>query len=173
MFSSDLDSQPNGGIAENCLTTFIPDGDNSPKWFDRPCVEESDSFGDPGHKFMCECYFPDQKQDPLGDTFAQPEYNFNEELLPKPQPLQIEDGHDEDDDYGFTGRIDNRRNRRLERRNRRLDKGRINNKRKKRLDRRNRRLDRRNRRLGRTKRDLGEKSYHRQLLCNLICKKRQ
>ena len=63
IFSFDLDSQPNGGIAENCLTTFIPNGGNSPKWFDRPCVEESDSVGDPGHKFMCECE---------GDTFAQP-----------------------------------------------------------------------------------------------------
>ena len=67
-----LDSQPNGGIAENCLTTFIPNGRDSPKWFDRPCIEESDSIGDPGHKFMCECDFPDQKQNPLGDTFAQP-----------------------------------------------------------------------------------------------------
>ena len=69
IFSFDLDSQPNGGIAENCLTTFIPgySSGNSPKWFDRPCVEESDS-GDPGHKFMCECDFQDQK----GDTFAQP-----------------------------------------------------------------------------------------------------
>ena len=72
MLSSDLDSQPNGGIAENCLTTFIPNGRDSPKWFDRPCIEESDSIGDPGHKFMCECNFPDQKQNPLGDTFAQP-----------------------------------------------------------------------------------------------------
>ena len=72
IFSFDLDSQPNGGIAENCLTTFIPKGRDSPKWFDRPCVEESDSVGDPGHKFMCECDFPDQKQNPLGDTFAQP-----------------------------------------------------------------------------------------------------
>ena len=71
-FSFDLDSQPNGGIAENCLTTFIPNGDISPKWFDRPCVEESDPVGDPGHKFMCECNFPDQKQDLLGDNFAQP-----------------------------------------------------------------------------------------------------
>ena len=69
IFSFDLDSQPNGGKAENCLTTFIPNGGNSPKWFDRPCVEESDSVGDPGHKFMCECDFPD----PLGDTFAQPQ----------------------------------------------------------------------------------------------------
>ena len=72
IFSFDLDLQPNGGIAENCLTTFIPNGRDSPKWFDRPCVEESDSVGDPGHKFMCECDFSDQKQNPLGDTFAQP-----------------------------------------------------------------------------------------------------
>ena len=71
MLSSDLDSQPNGGIAENCLTTFIPNGGSSPKWFDRPCVENLDT-GDLGHKFMCECNFQDQKQDPLGDTFAQP-----------------------------------------------------------------------------------------------------
>ena len=93
--------------------------------------------------------------------FDEDEYNFNEELPSKPQPLplplQIEDGYDEDE-HGLKGRINNRRNRRLERKNRRLD-------------RRNRRLDRRNRRLGRTKRDLGDKSYHRQLLCNLICKK--
>ena len=71
-FPFNLDSQPNGGLAENCLTTFIPNGRDSPKWFDRPCIEESDSVGDPGHKFMCECDFPDQKQNPLGDTFAQP-----------------------------------------------------------------------------------------------------
>ena len=68
IFSFDLDSQPNGGFAEDCLTTFIPNGGNSPKWFDRPCVEKSDSVGDPGHKFMCEC----DLQNPLGDTFAQP-----------------------------------------------------------------------------------------------------
>ena len=72
IFSFDLDSQPNGGIAENCLTTFIPNGRDSPKWFDRPCIEKSDSVGDPGHKFMCECDFQDQKLNPLGDTFAQP-----------------------------------------------------------------------------------------------------
>ena len=47
--------------------------------------------------------------------------------------------------------------------NRRWGKGKIGN-------RRNRGLGRR---LGRRKRDLGDKSYYRQILCNLICKKRQ
>ena len=121
---------------------------------------------------LVQSYFDENGIEKFG--FDADEYNFNKKLRPKtqPLPLQIEDSYDENE-YGFKGRITNRRNRRLERRNRRLDKGRINNKRNKRLDRRNRRLDRRNRRLGRTKRDLGEKSYHRQLLCNLICKKRQ
>ena len=69
IFSFDLDSQPNGGIAENCLTTFIPNGGSSPKWFDRPCVENFDT-GVLGHEFVCECDFQDQN--PIGDTFAQP-----------------------------------------------------------------------------------------------------
>ena len=46
-------SQPNGGSSENCLTSFIPYNGNSPKWYDRPCVE-NDAFGEKGHKFMCE-----------------------------------------------------------------------------------------------------------------------
>ena len=72
-FSFNLGLQPNGGLAENCLTTFIPKNGDSPMWFDRPCVEESDEFvySDSGHAFMCECNFPDQKQNPIGDSFAQ------------------------------------------------------------------------------------------------------
>ena len=46
-------SQPNGGSSENCLTSFIPYNGNSPKWYDRPCVE-NDVIGEKGHKFMCE-----------------------------------------------------------------------------------------------------------------------
>jgi hypothetical protein len=63
----DLGSQPNGGLTENCLTTFIPDKGDSPKWFDRPCEECCDSEGEPGHKFMCECtapYLHDPDQEP-------------------------------------------------------------------------------------------------------------
>ena len=71
IFSFNLGSQPNGGLAENCLTTFIPKNGDSPMWFDRPCVEESDYDYDYGYKFMCECNFPDQKQNPIGDSFAQ------------------------------------------------------------------------------------------------------
>ena len=75
IFSFDLDSQPNGGKAENCLTTFIPDNGTIPKWYDRPC-EEYDSIGEPGHKFMCECtapylHDPDQEQNPQGKNFVQ------------------------------------------------------------------------------------------------------
>ena len=62
-FSIDLDSQPNGGLAENCVTAFKENQDDySPSWYDRPCVEENDSFGDVGHKFMCECDVPDQNK---------------------------------------------------------------------------------------------------------------
>ena len=35
------------------MTTFIPDDDDSPKWFDRPCFE-NDIIGELGHRFMCE-----------------------------------------------------------------------------------------------------------------------
>ena len=75
-FSINLESQPNGGLAENCLTTFIPNNGDSPKWYDRPCVEENDSVGDVGHKFMCECtapylHDPDQKENPQGNNFVQ------------------------------------------------------------------------------------------------------
>jgi hypothetical protein len=70
-FSFNLDSQPNGGLAENCLTTFIPDNGDSPKWYDRPCVEENDSVGEPGHKFMCECIAPYlHAPDPQGNNFS-------------------------------------------------------------------------------------------------------
>jgi len=55
------DRQPNGGLAENCLTTFMPDDDDSPRLYDRPCVE-TDPIGETGHKFFCECNVPDQKQ---------------------------------------------------------------------------------------------------------------
>jgi len=55
------DRQPNGGLNENCLTTFMPDEDDSPRLYDRPCVEV-DSIGETGHKFFCECNVPDQKQ---------------------------------------------------------------------------------------------------------------
>ena len=77
MFSSfNLETQPNGGLTENCLTTFIPDNGTSPKWFDRPCEECCDSIGEPGHKFMCECtapylHDPDQEQNPQGNNFVQ------------------------------------------------------------------------------------------------------
>ena len=46
-------SQPNGGGNENCLTSFIPSNGGSPRWYDRPCVE-NDVIGEKGHKFMCE-----------------------------------------------------------------------------------------------------------------------
>ena len=62
LFSIDLDSQPNGGLAENCVTAFKENQDDySPSWYDRPCIE-NDSFGDVGHKFMCECDVPDQNK---------------------------------------------------------------------------------------------------------------
>ena len=61
-----LDRQPNGGLAENCLTTFMPDDDDSPRLYDRPCVEV-DSIGETGHKFFCECNVPDQKQNHKGN----------------------------------------------------------------------------------------------------------
>ena len=99
---------------------------------------------------LVQSYFDENGIEKFG--FDADEYNFNEELPQKPQPLQIEDSYDENE-YGFIGRINNRRNRRLERKNRRLD--------------------RRNRRLGRKKRDLRDKSYYPRILCNLICKKRQ
>ena len=66
-FYFDLDSQPNGGLTENCLTTFIPDNGDSPRLYDRPCIE-NDSIGELGHKFMCECNVPDQKRNPQGNT---------------------------------------------------------------------------------------------------------
>ena len=44
--------QPDGGERENCLTTFRI-GSDSPKWYDRPCIE-NDSIDNPGHRFMCE-----------------------------------------------------------------------------------------------------------------------
>ena len=98
---------------------------------------------------LVQSYFDENGIEKFG--FDADEYNFNEELPQKPQPLQIEDSYDENE-YGFIGRINNRRNRRLERKNRRLD--------------------RRNRRLGRRKRDLRDKSYYPRILCNLICKKK-
>ena len=62
LFSIDLDSQPNGGLAENCVTAFKENQDDyNPSWYDRPCIE-NDSFGDVGHKFMCECDVPDQNK---------------------------------------------------------------------------------------------------------------
>ena len=67
--SIDLDGQPNGGLAENCLTTFMPDDDDSPRLYDRPCVE-IDSIGETGHKFFCECNVPDKKQNHTGNTFV-------------------------------------------------------------------------------------------------------
>ena len=75
-FLLNIDSQPNGEVNENCLTTFIPDDDDRPRWFDRPCIEENDSVGEPGHKFMCECtapylHDPDQDQNPQGNNFIQ------------------------------------------------------------------------------------------------------
>ena len=78
LFSIDLD-QPNGGLAENCVTTFKESEDvnvfnqdgststitsTSTSWYDRPCIEENDVFGDVGHKFMCECNVPDQNRNP-------------------------------------------------------------------------------------------------------------
>ena len=78
-FPFNLESQPNGGLAENCLTTFIPDSSTtpyptSPKWYDRPCVETNDSIGETGHRFMCECtapYLHDPDQNPQGNNFVQ------------------------------------------------------------------------------------------------------
>jgi hypothetical protein len=62
LFSIDLDSQPNGGLAENCVTAFKENQDDySPSWYDRPCIE-NDAFGDVGHKFMCESDVPDQNK---------------------------------------------------------------------------------------------------------------
>ena len=68
-FSFNLDRQPNGGLAENCLTTFIPNNDDSPRLYDRPCVE-IDRIGEHGHKFFCECNVPDQKQNHKGNNFV-------------------------------------------------------------------------------------------------------
>ena len=44
--------QPDGGKRENCLTTFRT-GNDSLKWYDRPCIE-NDAIDNPGHRFMCE-----------------------------------------------------------------------------------------------------------------------
>ena len=46
--------QPDGNTKENCLTTFKPDNNDTPMWYDRPC-NENDKIGEPGHRFMCEC----------------------------------------------------------------------------------------------------------------------
>ena len=60
--SQRIPSQPNGGLAENCVTAFKESKDDySPRWYDRPCVE-NDAFGDVGHKFMCESDVPDQNK---------------------------------------------------------------------------------------------------------------
>ena len=67
---STLDSQPNGNEKENCLTTFIPNNDNRPMWYDRPCNETEDGKTAPGHKFMCES---NAVPDPFGKIFL----NFN------------------------------------------------------------------------------------------------
>merc|ERR550534_3517834 len=62
LFSINLGSQPNGGLAENCVTAFKENKDDySPRWYDRPCVE-NDAFGDVGHKFMCESDVSDQNK---------------------------------------------------------------------------------------------------------------
>ena len=75
-FPFNLESQPNGGLTENCLTTFNSKKDPNPKWYDRPCVETNDSEGKPGHRFMCECtapylHDPDQEENPQGNNFVQ------------------------------------------------------------------------------------------------------
>ena len=44
----------------------MPDDDDSPRLYDRPCVE-IDSIGETGHKFFCECNVPDQKQNHKGN----------------------------------------------------------------------------------------------------------
>ena len=46
----------------------MPDEDDSPRLYDRPCVEV-DSIGETGHKFFCECNVPDQKQTHKGISF--------------------------------------------------------------------------------------------------------
>ena len=45
-------SQPNGNKHENCLTTFKPNNNASPLWYDRSCIETE------RHKFICECDVP-------------------------------------------------------------------------------------------------------------------
>ena len=52
LFKLVLGFQPDGGERENCVTTFRI-GSDSPKWYDRPCIE-NDSIDNPGHRFMCE-----------------------------------------------------------------------------------------------------------------------
>ena len=47
----------------------MPDDDDSPRLYDRPCVEV-DSIGETGHKFFCECNVPDQKQTIKGNFFS-------------------------------------------------------------------------------------------------------
>ena len=71
-FPFNLESQPNGGLTENCLTTFNTKKDDNPKWYDRPCVETKDFYGELGHRFMCECtapylHDPDQNQNAQGN----------------------------------------------------------------------------------------------------------
>ena len=70
---STLDSQPNGNEKENCLTTFIPNNDDRPMWYDRSCIDIDDEAGnEPGHKFMCECNVPDQPRSLSGKIFPLP-----------------------------------------------------------------------------------------------------
>ena len=62
-----LVSQPNGNTTENCLTTFKPDNNSRPMWYDRPCIE-NDGNGEPGHRFVCECDESDELNNNFGRT---------------------------------------------------------------------------------------------------------
>ena len=68
IFFYTLDSQPNENKKQNCLTTFKPDINKSPMWYDRPC-NENDTAGEPGHRFMCECNVSDEQNNIYGKIF--------------------------------------------------------------------------------------------------------
>ena len=68
-FFYSLDEQPSGNTLQDCLTTFIPKNDTSPKWFDRPCEEKKTTRKSPGHRFMCECNVPDEIENPPSMIF--------------------------------------------------------------------------------------------------------
>ena len=67
-----LDSQPNGGRKENCVTASIIESNQSPIWNDEPCESE-------GSKFMCQAIFEHQCKQVLNPSLAIPPPCFDYE----------------------------------------------------------------------------------------------